>query len=73
MGIASSIARKHYNNAVKIHSLTKMIVEHKMSQDKSSAEKKLLEHRRSNSELIALKDEISNLIDSKGADFLKNL
>lgn len=73
LSIAISIARRHYFNVQKIHSINEVIISREIDRTKETDEKKMIELHKATSELSSLKNDISKLIDTKGADFLQGL
>lgn len=73
LSIAIAIAKRHYFNVQKIHSINEIIISREIDRTKESDEKKMIELHRTQSELSSLKNEISKLVDTKGADFLQGL
>lgn len=73
LSIAISIARRHYFNVQKIHSINEVIISRELDRSKESDEKKIIELHKATSELSSLKNDISRLVDAKGADFLQGL
>jgi CRP-like cAMP-binding protein len=71
IGIASSLAKKHYFNVEKINGVNKLIIEQTLSEDKSSKEKRMMETSRITNDLLSLKKDITDLAESKEAEFLK--
>jgi len=73
LSIAVSLAKKHYFNVEKIRSVNSMIIERELDAHKDDEAKRMMELNKAKNELGALKDDISKLIDSKGADYLQCL
>jgi CRP-like cAMP-binding protein len=73
LSIAISIARRHYFNVQKIHSINEAIISREIDRTKEGDEKVLIELHKASGELSSLKNDITKIIDSKGADFLQGL
>lgn len=71
-GIATSLARKHFYNIMKINSVNRMIVERKM-EGAGQEIKKPSDYHRASSELYSLKKDVTTMYEIKKADFLKDL
>lgn len=73
LSIAGSLAKKHYFNVEKIHSVNSMIIERELGPHKDDEAKRMMELNKAKNELASLKNDISKLVDSKGADYLQGL
>ena len=73
LSIAISLARRHYFNVQKIHSINEAIISREIDRTKEGDEKIMIELHKASSELSSIKNDISKIIDSKGADFLQGL
>jgi CRP-like cAMP-binding protein len=71
--IAVSLAKKHYFNIEKIHSVNGMIIERELEGRRDDEAKRMMEMNKAKNELSSLKNDISKLVDSKGADYLQCL
>ena len=73
MDIASSLARKHYFNIEKIKSINLIIIEQELNEDESEKEMKKKRLHNTNLDILSLKQEVTGIYESKGADFLNDL
>ncbi len=73
LAVALSLAKKHYSNIDKINGINTMIIERELNNRQDEGTKKMMEVNKAKNELASLKNDISRLVDSKGADYLAAL